>query len=167
MQPTDTSRTSDDPPTDNYTVVMSTPRSIRFESSTEAHLAAFAARRAGLSQSGAAALLVEEGLRMDTHPGVIFRDGPAGRRATIIAGPDVWEVIRSIKDVRDTDASATGEEALAVVQDSTGLSRRIMDIAVGYYADYPDEVDALIAEAESVEAGLEQALERRRSLLGA
>lgn len=104
---------------------------------------------------------------MDTHPGVIFRDGPAGRRATIIAGPDVWEVIRAIKDVRETDASATGEEALAVVQDSTGLSRRIMDIAVGYYADYPDEVDALIAEAESVEAGLEQALERRRSLLGA
>jgi hypothetical protein len=73
------------------------PRSVRFEASTDAHLSSFVARHPGLSHSSAAALLVEEGLRMDAHPGVLFREGPAGQRAVLSGGPDVWEVIRAIK----------------------------------------------------------------------
>lgn len=145
---------------------MASPRSVRFEPSTDAHLAAFASRHAGLSHSGAAALLVEEGLRMDTHPGVLFREGPAGRRAVLVGGPDVWEVIRAVKSARATETDLTGDAMLALVAQNTGLSRRALDVAVAYYSDYPTEVDALIAEADAAEQSLEDSVDRRRSLLG-
>lgn len=145
---------------------MASPRSVRFEPSTDAHLAAFAARHAGLSHSGAAALLVEEGLRMDAHPGVLFREGAAGRRAVLVGGPDVWEVIRAITSARTSAPDLTGPDVLTLVADNTGLARRAIDVAVAYYSDYPAEVDALINEADAVEESLEQSLDRRRSLLG-
>lgn len=146
---------------------MASPRSIRFDPSTDAHLAAFAARRAGLSHSGAAALLVDEGLRMDAHPGVLFREGPAGRRAVLVGGPDVWEVVRAVRSARASEPDLAGDEILALVAESTGLSRRMLDTAVAYYTAYPTEVDDLIREADDAEHALESAVERRRSLLGA
>ena len=62
------------------------------------------ARERGEAGSRLAERLVEEGLRMDEHPGVVFRDGPAGRRAALAAGPDVWELVRFIKSVRGATA---------------------------------------------------------------
>ncbi len=35
---------------------------------------------------------------MAEHPGVVFRDGPTGRRAGLAAGPDVWEIIALPRD---------------------------------------------------------------------
>jgi len=43
---------------------MSAPRSVRFELGTVARLSTFVARHPGLTSSSAAALLVEEGLRL-------------------------------------------------------------------------------------------------------
>jgi hypothetical protein len=37
---------------------------------------------------------IDEGMRLDRHPGIVFRDGPAGRRPVVAGGPDVWEVVR-------------------------------------------------------------------------
>lgn len=145
---------------------MTSPRSVRFEPATDAHLAAFAARHTGLSHSGAAALLVEEGLRMDAHPGVLFRDGPAGRRAVLVGGPDVWEVVRAIRDARAAEADLSGEALLDLVAGNTGVARRLLDVAVAYYGDYPAEVDALVADADAAESAFEDAVERRTSLLG-
>ena len=34
---------------------------------------------------------------MDDHPGIVFRDGTAGRRAGLAGGPDVWEVIGALR----------------------------------------------------------------------
>jgi hypothetical protein len=31
---------------------------------------------------------------MNAHPGIVCRDGPAGRRPGVVGGPDVWEVIQ-------------------------------------------------------------------------
>ena len=146
---------------------MSSPRSIRFDSGTDAHLAAFAARRPGLSHSGAAALLVEEGLRMDAHPGVIFRDGPAGRRAVLVGGPDVWEVIRAVRSARASAEGIAGDDLLALLESQTSLGRRMLESAVAYYGDHPDEVDELVAAADEAEEALVMATGRRRSLLGA
>ena len=33
---------------------------------------------------------------LDRHPGIVFRDGPAGRRAAVVGGPDVWEIIGAV-----------------------------------------------------------------------
>ncbi|MCB1028810.1 MAG: hypothetical protein KDB24_13725 [Microthrixaceae bacterium] len=40
--------------------------------------------------------LIDEGLRAEAHPSVIFRDGPAGRRPVLIGGPEVSDVIGAI-----------------------------------------------------------------------
>lgn len=66
----------------------SSPISLRIDERGRARLAAYADLRRE-SQHTLALRLLEEGLRMLDHPGIVFRDGPAGRRAGLIAGPDV------------------------------------------------------------------------------
>ena len=74
---------------------MTTPLSIRFTPSLLARLRQRARAMTGASAAGLAQRLIDEGLRMADHPGVIFKDGPSGRRAALAYGPDVWEVISS------------------------------------------------------------------------
>lgn len=57
------------------------PTPVRFEDEVAKRLRSFVASHPGLSLSAAANLLVDEGLRTDEYPGVVFRDGPTGRRA--------------------------------------------------------------------------------------
>src|SRR6266487_5136826 len=54
---------------------------VRFDERVGERLASFVAAHPGSSMSSAANRLVDEGLRMSEHPGIVFRDGPTGRRA--------------------------------------------------------------------------------------
>ena len=102
---------------------------------------------------------------MEDHPGIIFRDGPAGRRAVLVGGPDVWEVIRTVKSARQSEPGLNAKEIPALVSDNTGVPARLVDTAIRYWAAYPDEIDAWIEEVDSFD---EQALlgwERREGLL--
>src|SRR6266581_3754656 len=83
------------------------PTPVRFDPEVARRLSSFAAAHPGLSLSAAANLLVDEGLRTAEHPGVVFRDGPTGRRAALAGGPDVWEVIETLKGT-----GLTGEKAV-------------------------------------------------------
>lgn len=38
---------------------------------------------------------------MAGHPGIVFKDGPTGRRAALAMGPDVWEVVTYIKESQE------------------------------------------------------------------
>ena len=65
----------------------------------------------GYTREDFAARLVEEGLRMAKHHGIRFNPGPTGRRATLVAGPDVWEMIgahKAISGWSEKAKSATG-----------------------------------------------------------
>lgn len=146
---------------------MTAPRSVRFETSTVAKLAAYASRRPGMTSSSAAALLVEEGLRMDAHPGIVFREGPSGRRAGLAAGPDVWEVIRAVRSARDSEPHMASERILKAVADNTNVPLPALQVAVGYYAAYPDEIDQQVADADVAEEQALLAWERTRGLLDA
>ena len=130
---------------------MPTPRSVRFDESTIERLTAYCLKHPGLSLSGAAAALVEEGLRMDLHPGIVFRDGPTGRRAALVGGPDVWEVIRAIKQLRAQEPEVKAGEAISVVADVTGMAGEVVSRAVNYYAAFPEEIEAEIAQADLAE----------------
>ena len=146
---------------------MSEPRSIRFEPRTIERLATYAAQRPGVTSASAAARLVEEGLRMDAHPGVLFRDGPAGRRAVLIGGPDVWEVIRAIRDARATEPDLPDDEVLSLVERNTGVAISRIRIAIDYFGDFPDEIDARCAQAHVAERERELAHQRTSELLRA
>jgi hypothetical protein len=100
-------------------------------------------------------------MRLDNHPGILFRTGPAGRRAVVAGGPDVWEVI-----VAARSAPERGEARVKALAERTGVPPDKIRIALRYYAEYPDEVDSHIALVEEEAARLEQALERAQRLLG-
>jgi hypothetical protein len=97
------------------------------------------ARRRGEAKARTAERLIDEGLRMEDHPGVVFRDGPAGRRAALAGGPDVWEVIETLKGT-----GLAGERAVAATAEWGALTPAQVHAAVRYYADFRQEVDARI-----------------------
>lgn len=146
---------------------MTSPRSVRFEPETLSKLTAYANKHPGLSIASAAAMLVEEGLRMDAHPGVVFRDGPSGRRAGLIQGPDVWEVIAAVRDVRGAKPNLAAPEIVTAVSSLTGVSSVHIRIAVDYYSAYPAEIDADLDANEAAEVALREQIARSQDLLGA
>src|SRR5262245_38106590 len=85
----------------------------------------------------------DEGMRLDRHPGTGFRSGPAGRRAVVAGGPDVWEVVAAIRSTPER-----GDQVVEALAERMGLSRQTILIATRYYADYPDEVNRFISRVE-------------------
>jgi hypothetical protein len=114
------------------------PFSVRLSERTLARLDA-GARRRGEAKARTAERLIDEGLRMEDHPRIIFRDGPAGRRAALAGGPDVWEVVEAVKGT-----GLTGEDAIVAAAEWANLSAADVRAALRYYGDFRDEVDARI-----------------------
>ena len=128
-------------------------------------MSSYVARHPGLTRSAVAARYVDEGLRMEEHPGILFREGPTGRRATVVGGPDVWEVIHALKEARAAEPDLSDEDLLTMLEDNTGVPRRMARTAVEYWGAYPEEVDALVAYAERAEAEGASAADRAAALL--
>lgn len=92
---------------------------------------------------------IEEGLRRDEHPLIVFVDGPAGRRPALLGtGLDVWEVIATVRD-NESDA----EEAAGYLS----LPAHLVQAAITYYGAFKDEVDRWI------EVNVREAEEGRRA----
>ena len=81
-------------------------------------------------------LLVEEAIRLREFPDIVFTEGPMGRRATMRAGLDVWEIIEPYL-VASKDWTALRE---SYPDTDEGLLRA----ALRYYEAYPDEIEARI-----------------------
>jgi len=133
--------------------------SIRIDSDLSERLEA-QSRRARQSRSKLAKVLLEEGLRMEAHPGIIFRSGPAGRRPGLAAGPDVWEVMRVFRE-----GEAHGEDALGRAVALTGLGSDQIRTAVRYYVEYPTEIDDWIRRVDEDAERYEAAWRREQDLL--
>jgi hypothetical protein len=116
-------------------------------------------RELGEPKSRVAERLIDEGLRMEEFPGIIFRDGPSGRRAALLDGPDAWEVIADLQRAKQRKKV---DPVKAVVRGS-GLSEQHVRLAAAYYGRYPDEIDARIERNEE----LHEAAERTLAKLGA
>lgn len=77
-------------------------------------------------------------MHREEHPQITFRDGPTGRRAGLLGGPDVWEVAMWLEDlVAEPDPRA------ALLEDSVLTSFQV-EAAMRYRAAYSDEVEARI-----------------------
>src|SRR5262249_13121191 len=82
-------------------------------------------------------LLAEEAIKQREFPEILFEDGPTGRRARLTEGPDIWEVI---------EPYALAGCSLEVLRASyPDLEERLLHVAIRYYEQYPDEIDARIA----------------------
>src|SRR5438067_12110010 len=83
------------------------------------------ARAAGESLSDRLRRHAEEGARRDEHPMITFRDGPSGRRAGLIGGPDAWEVAMWVDDLgpfEDPAAELAGDGMVTRAQVDAALS---------------------------------------------
>ena len=106
---------------------------------------------AGTNRSRLAERYVDEGTRMDEHPGIVFRGGPTGRRAALAGGPDVWELMATLKS-----GKARGEEAITATAEHLHLTDSQVRAGVRYYNAFTDEIDRRIAlnaeDADEAEA---------------
>jgi uncharacterized protein (DUF433 family) len=110
------------------------------------------------TRTGLAERYLEEGLRMDEHPGIGFADGPAGRRAVLVGtGLDVWEVVATVKQSRGSVAAAARYLDLAPAQ---------VRAAVRYYGAFPEEVNDLLNRQADAAAREETAARSERAALG-
>jgi hypothetical protein len=139
---------------------MTTPLSIRFDAAVLARLRRRASATTGSNTSALAQRLIDEGLRMADHPGVIFKDGPSGRRAALAFGPDIWEVIKFLREVDERGPAALDAAAEVFAVDASRIST-----AVSYYGDYRDEIDAEIADADDASRRAEAAWRVQQQLL--
>jgi uncharacterized protein (DUF433 family) len=79
---------------------------------------------------------LDEALRSRRFPGVIFVDGPAGRRAHLAGtGLDVWEVVELVREYGSQEAVMRAFPRLSPVRIRT---------AMAFAEEYPDEIQGLL-----------------------
>ena len=99
---------------------------------------------------------VEEGLRMDEHPLIYFRDGEAGRRPALMGTRlDVWQVIETVRQNENSPAAAAEYLRLPLSH---------VEALLGYYVNYQNEVDEWIAREQTVADQAEISWRRRHEI---
>jgi uncharacterized protein (DUF433 family) len=95
-------------------------------------------KRRHVDESDLTRSLLDEGLRREKHPGIVFRTTPSGREAALEGRRlYVWQVMET---VRASDGNVDERaEYLAVRPDQVRS-------ALDYYAEYGPEIDQLIHE---------------------
>lgn len=97
---------------------------------------------------------------MADHPGVIFKEGPTGRRASLAYGPDIWEIVKFLRELDER-----GPAALEAAAEVFALDVNRINTAVSYYGDYRDEIDAEIDAADDASARAERAWRIQQQLI--
>lgn len=115
---------------------MSAPVSVRLPEGTAAKVRSMAAVE-HRSLADMIGLLAEEALKIREFPDITFTDGPTGRRATLIQGPDVWEVIEPYL--------TAGKNWQTLRASYPELDEALLRIAVRYYEAYPEEIEGRVA----------------------
>lgn len=135
---------------------MPRPRSFRLPDTLLASLQA-RARERGESVNAVVERYLKEGLRRDDHPLVMFREGAAGRRASLVGTRlDVSQVIDTLRE-SDNSISATAEYL--------GIPEQYLHAAVRYYAEFRDEVDAWRERVRAIAEREEEAWQREQAIL--
>ncbi|MGH3066387.1 MAG: DUF433 domain-containing protein [Gaiellaceae bacterium] len=132
------------------------PLSFRVRTTTTDRLERHA-KEVGETQTALVERYVEEGLRMDVHPLIHFRDGVGGRRPALLATRlDVWQVVETIRqNERSVEAAAAYLE----------IPVEHVRACLRYYADFQDEVDEWVARARAIETREDENWRRQQELL--
>lgn len=95
------------------------------------------AKRTRRTKGAVVEALAEEALRTRRFPGIAFRGSDWNRRPWVIGTAlDVWEIV----------AASRSYDTPAEMATATDLSESQIALAVAYYSEFPDEIDAMIAE---------------------
>ena len=107
------------------------------------------ARESGMSAAALYERFLDEGLRREAHPLVLFRDAAGGRRATLAGSRlSVAQVIETVKATEGGSDDARIRDAAEYL----GIPVGHVQASIRYYASFKDEVDAWLAQtAEAAE----------------
>lgn len=131
--------------------------SLRLDDDLRRRLSALAEGE-GTSLTSVVERLLREGLAVAEHPGIVFKPGPAGRRASLAGGPDVWEIAAALLHTSGTEA-----ERVKQLAQEFGLQDRQVVIALSYAASNRPEIEACIRANEfALEEAKRIAGERKR-----
>lgn len=115
------------------------------------------ARETGSSFSALVERYVDEGIRRDEHPLIVFRDAHTGRRAALVGSRlDVWQVIETL---RNSDNSVTAAAEYLEIPETH------VRACVRYYAFYQDEIDAWIERMHAIAEREHEAWSREQGVL--
>jgi hypothetical protein len=115
----------------------------------------------GTSVTALVTAVLDEGLKIGRFSGIVYRDGPTGRRAGLAAGPDVWEVIRDLKQT-----PGTGEGRVELLAEQAGLPVQQIRLALDFYLAFPEGIDSRIAAEARTAMRMRQLIDGRHRLLG-
>jgi len=114
----------------------------------------------GATETALVSRLLDEGLKVAAHPGIVYRDGPTGRRAALATGPDVWEIVNGVRH-----AEGHGEARIADAAEQMGLPERLIRLAVNFASAHPDEIEERIQLNEQAATRARELAEQRKRLL--
>jgi len=138
---------------------MSRPTSFRLDEKLLERLDA-ESRAASMSTTSLVSSLLDEGLKTREFPGVVYRPGPTGRRAGLVGGPDVWEIIRDLRGL-----PGRGMERIERIAEELELSVNMVGLAADFYSTFPEEIDARIEANEQAAEQIRSRIEQRENLL--
>lgn len=118
------------------------------------------ARAEGISERALLERLVSEGLDTLRYPGIVYRDGPTGRRAGLAVGADVWEVISALRSTTGTD-----EERVEVLAEQFNLHPRWIRTAIDFAAAYREDIEAQVAANDAAAEEVRLLCEQRARLM--
>lgn len=118
------------------------------------------ARAERISERALIERLIAEGLDTLHHPGIVYRDGPTGRRAALAVGPDVWEVISALRYTRGRE-----EKRVAALAEQFDLHPRHIRTAIDFAAAHREQIDAEIAANDAAAEAARRLAEERARLM--
>jgi hypothetical protein len=131
--------------------------SLRLDDDLRERLAALA-QVEGTSVTALVERFLREGLAVAEHPGIVFKAGPSGRRASLAGGPDIWEIAAALRHTSGSEA-----ERVAALAEEFGIHEQQVIIALDYAAANRGEIDARVrANDLALEQAERVAGERKR-----
>ena len=94
---------------------------------------------------------LSEAEKMARVPGISYVDGPAGRRAGIDGGMDVFELIEAWL--------SSGQRVDWLLDAFPWMTREMVQAGLDFYALFPEEIDARLAREREISRRLEAAEE--------
>ena len=126
----------------------SSPRSFRLSADTLARLDA-AVALSNENRNSMVERLLNEALRRESHPLIMFRTGAGGLREPQVIGTRIL-VRQFVTHIRDEDGD------MELVAESLNIPLTLVRAAASYFAEFRDEIDADIRANEQFE-GIEYA----------
>ena len=114
----------------------------------------------GITERALLERLVTEGLDTLHHPGVVYRDGPTGRRAALAAGPDIWEVASALRHTKGSP-----EQRVAALAEQFDLHPRHIRTAINFAATHRNVIEQEIAANDRAADEARELAARRADLM--